>query len=85
MQGPVAGIVLVLELTRHFDALMVPTLIAVAAATVIARRLGAQSIYSARLRPRPGIDQSGWASATAVMTLRALDDALGEDAPGRGR
>ena len=26
MQGPLAGIVLVLELTRHFDALMVPTL-----------------------------------------------------------
>ncbi|MHB1836512.1 MAG: hypothetical protein ACYCXW_16315, partial [Solirubrobacteraceae bacterium] len=42
--------VLVLELTRNFDALMAPTLVAVVVATVIARRLGAPSIYSARLR-----------------------------------
>ena len=49
MQGPLSGTVLVLELSRHFDALMVPTLLAVAIATVIARRLGAKSIYSARL------------------------------------
>ncbi len=40
---------LVLELTRHTDALMVPTLLAVAEATVVARLLGAPSIYSARL------------------------------------
>lgn len=50
MQGPLSGVVLVLELTRHTDALMVPTLLAVAEATVIARRLGAPSIYSARLQ-----------------------------------
>ena len=49
MQGPLSGTVLVLELSRHFDALMVPTLLAVALATIVARRLGAQSIYSARL------------------------------------
>ncbi len=49
MQGPISGVVLVVELTRHFDLLMVPTLIAVTEATVIARRLGAPSIYSARL------------------------------------
>ncbi len=49
MQGPLSGVVLVLELTRHFDALMVPTLVAVIEATVISRRLGASSIYSARL------------------------------------
>ncbi len=42
--------VLVLELTRHFDLLMAPTLVAVIVATVIARKLGAPSIYSARLR-----------------------------------
>jgi CIC family chloride channel protein len=51
MQGPLSGVVLVLELTRSTDALMVPTLLAIAEATVIARRLGAPSIYSARLRP----------------------------------
>ena len=49
MQGPLAGAVLVLELTRHFEALMVPTLIAVVEATVLSRKLGAASIYSARL------------------------------------
>jgi CIC family chloride channel protein len=49
MQGPLSGVVLVLELTRHTDALMVPTLLGVAVATVIARRFGAPSIYSARL------------------------------------
>ncbi|HLH65347.1 MAG TPA: chloride channel protein [Solirubrobacteraceae bacterium] len=49
MQGPLSGVVLVLELTRNFDALMAPTLLAVIEATVFARRLGAPSIYSARV------------------------------------
>jgi H+/Cl- antiporter ClcA len=49
MQGPLSGVVLVLELTRHTDALMVPTLLGVAEATIVARLLGAPSIYSARL------------------------------------
>jgi H+/Cl- antiporter ClcA/DMSO/TMAO reductase YedYZ molybdopterin-dependent catalytic subunit len=49
MQGPLSSVVLVLELTRHTDALMVPTLLAVAEATVVSRLLGAPSIYSARL------------------------------------
>src|SRR5579859_5374790 len=53
MQGPIAWTVLVLELTRNVDALMVPTLVAVVEATVVARRVGAASIYSARLRPEP--------------------------------
>ncbi len=52
MQGPLAAIVLLLELTHHADALMVPILIAVVEATVLARVLGAQSIYSARLGNR---------------------------------
>jgi chloride channel protein, CIC family len=55
MQGPLAAIVLLLELTHHADALMVPILIAVVEATVLARVLGAPSIYSARLSFRaPG-------------------------------
>jgi CIC family chloride channel protein len=49
MQGPLAAVVLLLELTRHADALMVPVLLAVVEATVLARLLGAPSIYSARL------------------------------------
>jgi CIC family chloride channel protein len=49
MQGPLAAVVLLLELTHRADSLMVPILIAVVEATVLARVLGAPSIYSARL------------------------------------
>jgi H+/Cl- antiporter ClcA len=49
MQGPLAAVVLLLELTRGSDALMVPILVAVVEATVLVRILGAPSIYSARL------------------------------------
>ena len=49
MQGPLAAIVLLIELTHHADALIVPVLLAVVEATVLARVLGAPSIYSARL------------------------------------
>jgi chloride channel protein, CIC family len=69
MQGPLSGVVLVLELTRNFDSLMAPTLIAVVEATVIARRLGAPSIYSARLRPDPDDLSSRSAGTAAINTL----------------
>jgi H+/Cl- antiporter ClcA len=49
MQGPLAAVVLMLELAHHTDTLMVPLLLGVTSATVVARRLGAPSIYSARL------------------------------------
>ena len=49
MQAPLAAIVLVLELTQQPGGLMVPLLLAVSAATVVARVVGAPSIYSARL------------------------------------
>jgi CIC family chloride channel protein len=80
MQGPLAGAVLVLELTHQFDALMVPTLIAVTEATVVARRLGAHSIYSARLRSDPAMEVSAPASSAAIATLHALDEALPPEA-----
>jgi CIC family chloride channel protein len=69
MQGPLSGVVLVLELTRNFDSLMAPTLLAVTEATVIARRLGAPSIYSARLRPDPDALSARSAGAAAINTL----------------
>ena len=85
MQGPISGIVIVLELTQRFDALMVPTLVAVCLATVVARRLGAPSIYSARL-PGPAV-----AETEAMETLDAEpgarphwpqnDERAGRDAP----
>lgn len=73
MQGPLAGAVLVLELTRNFDALMVPTLIAVVEATILSRRLGAASIYSARLGPSAASPTS---NAAAVAVILALDESL---------
>ncbi len=76
MQGPLAGTVIVLELTRHFDALMVPTLIMVAEATVVARLLGAHSIYSARLPSDPELELHPTASAAAIATLHALAETL---------
>jgi CIC family chloride channel protein len=56
MQGPLTAIVLLLEFTHNSDALMVPILLAVVGATVVARILGAPSIYSARLSPASGAE-----------------------------
>jgi CIC family chloride channel protein len=78
MQGPLSGVVIVLELTGHLDALMAPTLLAVTEATIIARRLGAPSIYSARL-PGPAADGGG---AAAIELLDAVDTALPREPPG---
>jgi len=75
MQGPLSAVVLVLELTRHFDLLMAPTLVAVAEATVIARRLGAPSIYSARLRPAPHAG-GGYPDTVAIETLDSTREIL---------
>jgi CIC family chloride channel protein len=76
MQGPIAGVVLVLELTRNFDTLMVPTLLAVVEATVLSRRLGAASIYSARLASGETLEASPTANAAAVAAVSALDESL---------
>jgi H+/Cl- antiporter ClcA len=65
MQGPLSAIVLVLELTRHFDLLMAPAIVAVVEATIVARRLRGPSIYSARLRPDPYA--AGGSTAAAVI------------------
>ena len=47
-QGPLSSVVFMLELTNHTDALIVPLLIAVAGATLMARKLEVHSIYSVR-------------------------------------
>lgn len=78
MQAPLAGTVLVLELTRQVDALMVPTLLAVVEATVLSRKLGAHSIYSARMK-RGVMASSPSANAASVATIHALDEALPAD------
>jgi H+/Cl- antiporter ClcA len=57
MQGPLAAVVLLLELTHHADGLMVAVLLAVVGATVVARIAGAPSIYAARLGVAAGADR----------------------------
>jgi H+/Cl- antiporter ClcA len=47
-RGPVSSLVLVLELTRHVDATMVPILLAVCGATMVAGCVESRSIYSVR-------------------------------------
>ena len=47
-QGPLSSIVFMLELTNHTDALIVPLLIAVSGATLMAGKLEVHSIYSIR-------------------------------------
>jgi H+/Cl- antiporter ClcA len=47
-QGPISSMVFMLELTNNTSPLVVPLLIAVAGATVMARRLDVHSIYSVR-------------------------------------
>ncbi|MCL2419944.1 MAG: chloride channel protein [Conexibacteraceae bacterium] len=76
MQGPIAGVVIVLELTRNFDALIVPTVVAVVEATVLSRRLKASSIYSARMGSGDVMAASPTANAASVATILALDETL---------
>jgi CIC family chloride channel protein len=78
MQGPLSGVVLVLELTRHFDLLMGPALLATVEATIVARRFGAPSIYSARLAPDPYVD--GPRATAVIESLDASDECLPSDA-----
>ena len=48
-QGPVSTVVLMMELTGYARAAVVPLLLVVAAATLVARTIEARSIYDARL------------------------------------
>ncbi len=49
MQAPLAALVLMLELTDNMMPMMVPTLLAVAGASITARMLDPRSVYSGRL------------------------------------
>ncbi len=76
MQGPLAAVVLLLELTHRADGLMVPVLIAVVEATVLARVVGAPSIYSARLSA--GADaQDATRAAESDAATHAIPASLG--------
>jgi H+/Cl- antiporter ClcA len=51
-QGPISTLVLVMELTGYTRAAIVPMLLAVATATLVARTIEPRSIYEARLNDR---------------------------------
>jgi CIC family chloride channel protein len=48
-QGPISAVVLMMELTGHDRSFIVPVLLAVATATLVARTIEPRSIYDARL------------------------------------
>ena len=48
-QGPISAAVLMIEMTGHDRAFIVPMLVAVVVATLIARTIDPRSIYDARL------------------------------------
>jgi CIC family chloride channel protein len=79
MQGPLSGVVLILELTGHMNALMVPTLVAVVEATILSRKLGAASIYSARLASGAVAGNSPTAEAASAASIDSLDEAFPAD------
>jgi H+/Cl- antiporter ClcA len=59
MQGPLSATVLMIELTHSTGSLTVPLLLAAGLATVVARLLGAPSIYSARLAVAEAVTNTG--------------------------
>ncbi len=81
MQGPLAAVVLMVELTHRVDALMVPILIAVVGATVVTRLLRAPSIYSARIAA-PRAPQSEAEPSEPAARDGAWQEAEEAEAPG---
>jgi H+/Cl- antiporter ClcA len=70
-QGPISTVVLIMELTGYARAAIVPTLLVVATATLIARTIEPRSIYDARLTDAQVRDRQ-----------QARDHAPEEPAPG---
>jgi CIC family chloride channel protein len=54
MRTPVAGIAFAIELTNTVNAAILPMILALAGAMLVARLIDRRSIYSARLQPGPG-------------------------------
>jgi CIC family chloride channel protein len=60
MQAPIAGLVLVMELTHNGFSLMIPMMAATSIATYLVRQIDGYSIYSARLpRHEPAHEVDG--------------------------
>jgi H+/Cl- antiporter ClcA len=59
MQAPLAGLILILELTHGGFAIAIPMIAATVTATAVARYIDGYSIYTARLRARPRDPDAG--------------------------
>jgi chloride channel protein, CIC family len=83
MQAPLAGLALILELTHGGFAISIPMIAATVTATAVARYIDGYSIYSARLRARPGqpgpapVPDSPDRAAVAAPEPVAPDPAVG--------
>ena len=66
MQAPLAGLVLILELTHGGFAIAIPMIAATVTATAVARYIDGYSIYTARLHARPGDPDAEPGSAPAA-------------------
>ncbi len=74
MQAPMSAIVLVVELTRRLDTLLVPVILATAGAIVVARRLESRSIYSARIHAGRAVALPDTAQAVTVSAAARLPE-----------
>jgi chloride channel protein, CIC family len=68
MQAPLAGLILILELTHGGFAISIPMIAATVTATAVARYVDGYSIYTARLRARPPGPGTGASGAPATGT-----------------
>jgi len=66
-QGPVSSIVLMIELTYRIDGLMVPLLVAVVGATLTAKWLEPQSIYTSRIEMGKSAAEQNVPTATTAF------------------
>lgn len=75
-QGPVSAVVLIVELTHHVDSLIVPLLIAIGGATVMARALEPRSIYSGRIHAGREVAEGEGKISAAAGYLEVLQELI---------
>jgi CIC family chloride channel protein len=80
-QGPVSALVLIVELTHHVDTLIVPLLLAIAGATVVARALQPRSIYSGRIHAGREVAEGAGLISAAAGYLEVLQKLLFSKTP----
>ncbi len=67
-QGPISAVVLMMELTGHARSFIVPMLLAIAIATLVARTIEPRSIYDARLSDEEVLKRQDQRNHTSSMT-----------------